>query len=86
MIIRKKEYELLYAKLDRLQSEKKQAIYSADETIKELKGIITEYKRTLKTFIKNERKNQNYGSVQNVLNKLESELEKIGGKNEKIST
>lgn len=85
MWIKRKEYELLFAKLDRLQKEKKQAIYSADEAIKEKDEIIEEYQRTLKRFLIIERKTQNYKSVQNVLNKLETELEKIGGKHEKIT-
>lgn len=68
MWIKKKEYELLYARLDRLQQEKKEAfIYAA------------ELKKAVKNFLKNERKTQNYRSVHNVLNKLETEIEKIGG-------
>ena len=80
MWISRKEYELLYAKAERLQMEKKEAIRLGDEALREKNGIISEYRRVIRTFLKNERKNQNYRSVENVLNKLETEVEKVGGK------
>lgn len=80
MWISRKEYELLYAKVERLQNEKKEAIHLGDEALREKNGIISEYRRVIRIFLKNERKNQNYRSVENVLNKLETEVEKVGGK------
>lgn len=80
MWISRKEYEMLYAKAERLQKEKKEAIHLGDEAIREKNVIISEYRRVIRTFLKNERKNQNYRSVENVLNKLETEVEKVGGK------
>lgn len=80
MFITRKEYEGLYSKVERLLKEKKEAIILGDDKVKEKNEIIAEYRRLLRNFIKYERKNQNYGSVENVLNKLETEVEKIGGK------
>lgn len=80
MFITRKEYEGLYSKVERLLKEKKEAIILGDEKVKEKNEIIAEYRRLLRNFLKYERKNQNYGSVENVLNKLETEVEKIGGK------
>lgn len=80
MFITRKEYEGLYSKVERLLKEKKEAIILGEEQIREKNEIIAEYRRMLRSFLKSERKNQNYGSVQNVLNKLETEIEKIGGK------
>lgn len=80
MWICRKEYELLYAKVERLQKEKKEAIHLGDEALREKNELISEYRRVIRTFLKNERKNQNYRSVENVLNKLETEVEKVGGK------
>ena len=68
MWITKKEYELMYARIERLQKEKQEAI---SKTL--------EYEKLIRTFLRKERKTQNYRSVQNVLNKLETEVEGIGG-------
>lgn len=68
MWITKKEYELIYARINRLQKEKQEAISRA-----------LEYEKLIRTFLRKERKTQNYRSVQNVLNKLETEVEGIGG-------
>ena len=80
MFITRKEYEGLYTKIERLLREKKEAINVGEEKVREKNEIIAEYRRLLRNFLKYERKNQNYGSVENVLNKLETEVEKIGGK------
>ena len=68
MWITKKEYELMYVRIERLQKEKQEAISKA-----------LEYEKLIRTFLRKERKTQNYRSVQNVLNKLETEVEGIGG-------
>lgn len=68
MWITKKEYELMYARIERMQKEKQEAISKA-----------LEYEKLIRTFLRKERKTQNYRSVQNVLNKLETEVEGIGG-------
>lgn len=80
MFITKKEYNAMYSKMERLIEEKKEAKDLAEEKVREKNEIIAEYRRLLRNFLKYERKNQNYGSVENVLNKLETEVEKIGGK------
>ena len=80
MFITRKEYEGFYSKIERLLKEKKEAINLGEEKVREKNEIIAEYRRVLRNFIKYERKNQNYGSVENVLNKLQTEIEKIGGK------
>lgn len=80
MWISKKEYTQMYERIERLHKEKKEAIHIGDEALREKNEIIAEYRRVLRNFLKVERKNQNYRSVDNVLNKLETEIEKIGGK------
>lgn len=80
MFITRKEYEGFYNKIERLLKEKKEAINLGEEKVREKNEIIAEYRRVLRNFIKYEHKNQNYGSVENVLNKLQTEIEKIGGK------
>lgn len=80
MWIFKREYEQLYEKLEKLKKEKSEAIHLGNEAIREKNELISEYRRVIRTFLKNERKNQNYRSVENVLNKLETEVEKVGGK------
>ena len=80
MFITKKEYDGLYSKVERLLKEKKEAISLGEQQVREKNEIIAEYRRVIRTFLKFERKTQNYGSVENVLNKLQTEIEKIGGK------
>lgn len=80
MFITKKEYDGLYSKVERLLKEKKEAINLGEQQVREKNEIIAEYRRVIRTFLKLERKTQNYGSVENVLNKLQTEIEKIGGK------
>lgn len=80
MFITKKEYDGLYSKVERLLKEKKEAINLGEQQVREKNEIIAEYRRVIRTFLKFERKTQNYGSVENVLNKLQTEIEKIGGK------
>lgn len=79
MFITKKEYNAMYSKMERLIEEKKEAKALAEEKVREKNEIISEYRRVIRNFLKYERKNQNYNSVENVLNKLQTEIEKVGG-------
>lgn len=87
MFIRKKEYNDLYHKIDFLNNrindtrkiaeemltEERKKTMDQQEKVAELRRIL----RNIHKLIKKERQSQNYGSVENSLNRLESEIEKI---------
>ena len=80
MIIRKKEYQDMRDSIDRKNNmiQKQREIY--EDRIKKYQEEISEHRRILRRIhklITDERQKQNYKSVENVLNKLETEITKI---------
>lgn len=80
MIIRKKEYEDMRDSIDRKNEMLKNQRLIYEERIKQYQEEIAEHRRILRRIHKlltDERQKQNYKSVENALNKLETEIKKI---------
>ena len=80
MIIRKREYNDLLDTIERRRQmiDNQRKIY--EERLDKYREEITEHRRILRKIhklITDERQKQNYKSVENVLNKLETEITKI---------
>ena len=80
MIISKREYEELRDSRDRKAEMMKNQRLIYEERIKQYQEEIAEHRRILRRIhklITDERQRQNYKSVENALNKLETEITKI---------
>lgn len=80
MIISRREYNAFRDRIDTLDKRLKATQQLANEKIDELISENAEYRRVIRTIhklIKKERGVQNYGSVENALNRLEREIDKI---------
>ena len=87
MFIRKIEYNGLYEKIDRQNERIKQIKAVYEEELKNQRKETQKYKeqveedrrifRNIHKLILKEKQTQNYGSVENALNKLETEISKI---------
>ena len=80
MFITRKEYNAFEDRIHKLEEKNKAVMQLSNEKIDELIGEISQYRYTLRQIhklIKKERGVQNYGSVENALNKLEREIDKV---------
>lgn len=72
-IISNKEYEDLYDKFDRLTDQNKELKKIYNEKVNNDNQIF----RAIIKIIKKSKQTQNYGSVMNTLNKIETEIKKL---------
>ena len=80
MFISRREYNGFKKRIEDLEKRLKATQHLANEKIEELISENADYRRVIRTIhrlIKKERGVQNYGSVENALNKLEREIDKI---------
>ncbi len=80
MIISRKEYNAFEDRIHNFQDEKQALKDMYEERIDGLLEENAEYRRVIRTIhrlIKKERGVQNYGSVENALNRLETEIDKV---------